>query len=189
MAYGIKVKLEGLEDVLKRLGTVRKAVQGRIVRKALEKATKPILSAAKAKAPKGATGLLRKSLGRKAKTYRRSGTSMIILGPRTGFAKQGKKGKKITALGKKFRAAGVNPSKYAHLVEKGTKPHSLGKGSQLRTRRTLTALLIGRSIQHGAGHPGTKAQPFLAPAWAGQKAQAEETIRSEIEAGILAETA
>jgi HK97 gp10 family phage protein len=100
-------------------------MQNKILRKAVGDASKIVLKTAKQKVPKGETGLLKKSLGRKISVNRRTGRVVAIVGPRTGY-KSTKKGKKITKLGEQFKAAEVNPVRYAHLVEKGTK-HSAPK--------------------------------------------------------------
>lgn len=45
---------------------------------------------------------------------------------------------------------------FAHLIEFGTRPHSLSKGATLRRRRS--------GLKPGAMHPGTPARPTLGPA-------------------------
>ncbi len=171
----IKAQLTGLEDVKRRLGKVKAGVARKLTRQAVTKGTKLVLNAAKGLVPVGPTGLLKKSLGSVIKTYS-SGAVVGIVGPRTGFTKTGrgkKTRRKETALGAKFRAAGVRPTLYAHLVEFGTRPHAIGKGS-----------LVRKGIQRGRGHPGSKAQPFLGPAWTGQETAVTEVIRTTLEDGI-----
>jgi HK97 gp10 family phage protein len=112
MAFGVRARLTGLKDVLDRLAHLRKqTTRSKIARRALQMASTPILKTAKRLAPKE-TGLLRKSIGRRLKTYRRTGTVFVMIGPRYGF-------KQLVTLasGKQHLR---NPIKYAHLVELGT---------------------------------------------------------------------
>src|SRR5262249_13600056 len=88
-------------------------VRKKVLRKAINEASKIVLKAAKANVPR-ASGLLKKSLGRKVKVYRASGTVVAIIGPRTGFKQDvHRDGRKVAVL--------ANPTKYAHLVERGTR--------------------------------------------------------------------
>ena len=115
MSYRVKAQVDGLADLLARLNGLKRQVASRILRKAVAEAGKIILKVAKQKAPRE-SGLLRKSLGRKVKVYRSSGTAVAIVGPRLGFKQVVRR-----ARGKWFPAdVASNPVKYAHLVELGT---------------------------------------------------------------------
>lgn len=106
----LKGRMSGEKKLNRKLSRLKEAVKRRVLRKAVTAASKPVLKAAKTKAPKQ-TGLLRKSLGRRTKTYRKSGVAVAVVGPREGFSKE------VVVNGKsEFR----NPVKYAHLVELGT---------------------------------------------------------------------
>lgn len=104
--------LTGLTSALAALDKVSDRLRGKVLRKALTAGQKPLIAAARSRAPKR-TGLLRKSLGSKVKIYRTSNSFVAVTGPRTSI--QGEhKGKKVV------------PARYAHLVELGTKrasPH------------------------------------------------------------------
>jgi HK97 gp10 family phage protein len=80
-------------------------VQRRVLRQAVNAAGTPVAKAAKSKAAKE-SGLLKKSLGKKLKTYPERMTVVGIIGPRTNVTGE-HNGKKRW------------PAKYAHLVEKG----------------------------------------------------------------------
>ena len=110
MAYKIKGKIEGLRDVLAALDNVEKKVKKKAIRKAAGVAGTIVLKAAKARARK-ATGLLRKSLGKKIKVYKSGAVGVAIVGPRLGF-------RQVVSRG--GRDVLSNPTKYAHLVELGT---------------------------------------------------------------------
>ncbi len=96
-----------------RLNDLKGRVLGNIQRKAITAGTKPIADAEKRLAPQQSK-TLRKSIGRKTKIYRNSGIGVGIVGPRSKFTKvigQTRKGKPIVR----------QPSRTAHLVERGTK--------------------------------------------------------------------
>ncbi len=101
-------------------------------------------------------GQLKKSLGSKVKSYSRTKTSVAIIGPRTGFRKQ----IGVYVKGGKKHHAGepiiIDPVKYAHLVEKGTKTQApqdflgpAGKTGGKVTGATMS-LLTDRAIEEAA---------------------------------------
>jgi HK97 gp10 family phage protein len=141
---------------------------------AVRAAAKPIVDDAKARCPVR-FGALRESIGLAVRFYSRSGTAVAVIGPRVEYKASGKGGKMFAVKGK------VIPANYAHLVEYGTRPHAIGKGSQLE--RT-TASTKGR--QTGLMHPGAKAQPFLRPAFDSNKQNAERIIQDELTKAVEA---
>lgn len=128
-AFAIKARIEGIEQVQAMLKNLTPATQRKVLRPALNAEGVKIRQAAKRNVP-NVTGLLRKSLGKKSKTYT-DGTVIVIVGPRRGFKR---------VIDGKPR----NPVNYAHLVEFGTKPHFL------RPQKTK-----GKT---GKMHPGARAQ-------------------------------
>lgn len=98
-----------LDRVIKELGT--KAAL-RILDRASRDVLRPMLSAARARVSVR-YGVLKKSLGIKTKKYRRSGTIVTALGPRSGF--------KVPVVDRRTgKTKLVNPQMYSHLVERGT---------------------------------------------------------------------
>lgn len=91
-----------LEKLLRALGP---RVQRKVLRGAVTAASSPVLKAAKRKAAKQ-SGLLKKALGRKIVTNKKTGGVTAVIGARKGVEGQYK--------GKLRR-----PSRYSHLVEKG----------------------------------------------------------------------
>ena len=65
--------------------------------------------------PPKESGLLRKSIAKKVKTYATSGTVVAVIGPRAGF------GKVVVVDKKTGRTQYRDPLHYSHLVEFGTK--------------------------------------------------------------------
>lgn len=151
MAFAIKARLEGVETALAALGEVARTVRNKVLRKAVNAASRLVLDAARALVPKD-TGMLRKSLGVRIQTYRGSGKVVAVIGPRTGYTRT-RSGTQQTALGRKIKETGRNPSKYAHLVEYG---HALVRGGKV------------------AG--SVPAKPFLRPAFETNKGQLAETM-------------
>lgn len=114
MALGVRVQLNGLEKPLAALVAMRGSRQRAILRRALTKATRPIVPAARAKVPVR-FGLLKKSLGRKLKTTK-DGVVYVVIGPRKGMKKQVGT---VTRGPRKGQPVYEDPAKIAHLVEQG----------------------------------------------------------------------
>jgi HK97 gp10 family phage protein len=91
-----------------------------------------------------------KAIGIKTKTYKRSGTVVVVVGPRA----------------EKINAEGHRPSNTAHLIELGTEPHTIRsrtKGGGLLSNINTAdenIQVFGSEVQH----PGIAPQPFLRPA-------------------------
>ena len=156
MAFKIQAKLEdkGLQKLLEKLSTLPKKVQKKTLNKAIAAGNRIILGAAKARVRRR-TGMLARALGQRVKIYRSGGVVVGITGPRTGYVKT-RTGRKATALAKRFAAAGVKPTKYAHLVEQG----------------------------HSGPHPAP-AYPFLRPAFDSTRGQVLDAMSRIIQDGIL----
>ena len=152
-----------LERQLARLGT---KVEKKLKKQAVKAAAKPIVVSARGKGPRE-SGLLAESLGSFVKTYR-SGTTVAIVGPRRKFRVRQKV--EITGASK-----GREPANYAHLVEGGTKPHFMPKA------------VIGGVVLTAFQHPGTEAQPFMAPAFNQHKNRAFKIMADKLRKGIARE--
>ena len=158
MGFKVTAKIDGMEGLLNRLRAMKQGARNKILKPAVTAGAKVILTAAKANLRAHnlqGTGLLLRSLGTKVKVMR-SGVVVGIVGPRTGYKMvkgPGGKRRTVTKLGQKFAAAGQNPIYYAHLIEFGTRAHSVARGASLRKHKG-----------GGKMHPGAKAYPFLRPA-------------------------
>lgn len=154
-------------------------------------AAKVLERAAKAGSPRR-TGMLHKAQGVIAKKGRKGTT--------TSFAVQGAKKrteKMVVPPGRK-KAVRVVPAFYDHLVQGGTRPHSVSKGQRLgRVQKPSKAgKLIGRHVeetsQGGTRHPGAKANPYRRRAWQssqGEAGQAAVAAMGEAERKIFAKAA
>lgn len=165
---------EGLERV------ERTAKKRQIAQKAVRAGAKLVQQAAKARAPKRKrSGALKRSIGIKAAKGRKGKT--------LAYAVVGARRKVIT----RYKGRKTVPANYAHLVEKGTKPHSLLK----RAKGALAKLKRLAQVKAGVGrqHPGAKAKPFLRPALESQRQAAYSvmlrTLAAEVEKELAKQAA
>lgn len=191
MTWGVKVELLGANQVRSLLTGWKPSTQRRMIRPAVTKGARIISRATKREAPKE-SGLLKKSIGTKVKTYK-SGVVVGIIGPRKGFrrpvivSRATKKGERKGTAG--VRVVYRDPAKYAHLVHGGTQAHGLGAGSQVRRKtrefarsgkyvRTAAYDALGR--QFGHRHPGARANPFIQRAFDSTISAVQATMLREI---------
>jgi hypothetical protein len=126
------VQMQGIDRIKRALASLGAAAANRILRKGVTAGIQIYAKAMKVAAPKE-TGLLKKSIGHKVKTYRifnehvpahytpskNAGKTTGYAGPRTGFKREVTvklKNKKGRTVGKRQEVR--DPIRYAHLVEK-----------------------------------------------------------------------
>lgn len=142
MAYGgmtIKVKVDGLAALIARIRSLEKKMANRIMRKVLRAGARELSNVAKSYIKRD-TGTLYKSIGIKIKAYRNTGVVVAVVGPRTKFIKQTRKGKRWA-------------SKYAHLYEFGRKTFKQ-KDKIVTVKRggsTYSYLRAGRMVRGVSG--------------------------------------
>ena len=175
MAFGVGIKFD-LRDLTRQLELRGKNVR-KVATKALRAAAKPVIAdvqsrllALSAKPGWTHTGLSAKSIGVISAGRKRGqpGVIRLKIGARPGFRMNRKTGQQT---GTRFRlvftrrAGGREyvfvPANVLHLLELGTRPHTVGHGSSIR-----------KSVQHGGGHPGARPQPSLKPAVESKQAEA-----------------
>lgn len=126
--------------------------------KGAKAAGKVVSTAAKAGA-KRVSGAMKSAIGVKAAKGNRGLTeSIAVIGARKKIQKM------VTRPGRR-KATKAVPAFYLHLVEKGAKPHAVGKGSKIGRKGKAT-------VASGGKHPGTSPQPFLGPAYQATKSEA-----------------
>ncbi len=141
------IKLFGDKELrrkLEKLGKANNRSRNKVIRQAVSFSMTPVSKAAKTNLRPGHgfdTGLLKKSIGKKTKTYK-GVTFIAVVGPRKGFKKEVEvNGTLVTR----------NPSKYAHLVEFGTR-HSRAfpflRPALLENKATVESRLRQR-LSHG----------------------------------------
>ncbi len=147
-----KVDQGGYTRVIRKLADIDQRVATKAVQDGQKETGQTITKSAKAGVPKR-TGLLRKSIGYKVKTYRASKTVIVLIGPRKGY---------------RFQVKGkwVNPTKYAHLVEFGRKRVIAGQSRKGATKATILTdrtNFFGKEVAMVAPHP------FMRSAWDGNR--------------------
>lgn len=163
----ISISLVGDKELIAKLMALGPKVYKNVVSKAARRAMAPVIKTARQLAPKE-TGQLRKSIGVKQKKYPRNGRIVTIVGPRTGFEIT----TTVDTIFGKLKTT-RNPVKYAHLVEYGTRAHTLASvdGDKLKIM----------------SHPGATAKPFMRPAFDANEQRAVSIMRSELAAGVVRE--
>lgn len=149
MSFRVEFKVPGLAKEVARLRNLKAALRRRVIRSAVRKSVSVVNKLAKA-GVKVRYGLLRRALGVRVKVYP-SGVVIGVVNARPGHRQQ---------IGKRTH----DPRFYAHLVERGAKPHGY------KTRRGT--------------HRGAKAQPFLAPAIAAGTPRIQQIFTDEINAAL-----
>ena len=161
MALAGSLKLEGGKELERRLKSLGAKVQRKVLRGAIRKASRTMITAAKRRVPVD-SGALKASLGTRIKVYKRSGTVVGIVGPRTKFKT------------KKASSETSSPAKYAHLVEAGTASHYV----------PCTKLPGGLIVPRKYLHPGARGVGFLEQAFDVTKSSALHAMISEVSRGI-----
>jgi HK97 gp10 family phage protein len=159
----VKAELKGVEEAVRNLTRLGKAVRARVKRKALTKGSQVVNREVKQNAPTDSK-LLRKSLYYRIKSYRQGGLMIAYVGPRLGFRQM-------------VRGKPRDPRFYAHIVERGRKAVTAKKGRKLAFEadgRTVFARRV-RAV------PGTR---FMSRAWQSSKGPAEAAMIAEIKAGV-----
>ncbi len=198
MSDTFEVRLEGMADLIRRLHTLEYKFARAAASKALRQACKPMLTeaAGRLSARHGLeSGLLKKSLGLKSKSYRNGGLIVVIIGPRAGY-----EGMYAVPAGRVFVQVGGVRSRKSGGKRVGGK---FGKTTRilrpLPDRRTdglgnftwptmkRNPLRYAHLTEKGiAPRGGSDRKPFLLPSFQGGKSQAEATFRSVLEAELSA---
>jgi HK97 gp10 family phage protein len=176
----IYTRVIGADELTKLLKQLEPRYFRQAVRKGLNNGSKTILRQAKANV-QVETGTLRRALGRKIVAHKKRTGYLAIIGPRMDAKRPTKTSskRKVTFARKVRRARWVprdeiaTPYRYAHLVEKGTRPHAVGRGSSLRS-----------GAQVGIRHPGAKPYPFLEPAYDSTRVSVSNDIRTQLQLAL-----
>ncbi len=158
---GVRANLSGTKELLAGMEDMKQAMKNKILRPAVNAMAGIFLKGAKAKCK---SKLIRKSLGRKVKTYKNGPVG--IVGPRKGFA--------TVVNGEK-----VDPANIAHLLEGGRGPVAVKKAS----------ILAGHGQFWGQQVGPAAAQPFLRPAYDEGKGQAIQEATTKIQEGVAKQAA
>lgn len=163
--------ISGLKELQDTLNMLPAAIAKGALRGATSKAMTPVSKSAKANVRQqtNGTGLLAKSIGKKTRLYRMTGSAVTIVGPRKGF--KAKVGERRSGFREAYRTGRAtqdtfrNPSNYAHLVERG-----------FRRRMNIRGKLVDMGRE--------PARPFLAPALRHNRGTVVTIFKREIGNGI-----
>lgn len=162
------VEITGLQETMANLRALPGASQRAVLRPAVTKAASPVFRAAKDLAPVGdgrtPDGRKRPHMKRtikktRAKTYKRTGTVLIVLGPEK------------------------NKAPHTHLVSEGTQAHDIVLSKPAKLKNVI--LPKGTRIRHSGATPN----PFMDNAGIAAGPQARAILEREIPVGIEKEAA
>lgn len=143
-AFRVTAKIEGLEEFIRKLNGATDAYKLKYLRRAMGKATVIVKNSAKPMVPVR-SGQLQKSIGTSTRAYKDSTVVVGFVEPKKGFKTlYGNRGGASAASGRTTSLRWIDPRKYAHLVERGTRPRYVKAG-----------------MYRGAAPP----KPFLGPAF------------------------
>lgn len=164
------VAITGMKELQEKLGGLKRSFQNRILRKGVRAGSREQSKVAKSTAPRR-FGILRRSMSNKLAKMQRDGTILGVAGPRRKFTKTDKEGRKI------------DPSKYAHLVERGTRQRQnqpLDTPKSGKKRKSLSFTLNGQRRAFARIIQASKANPFMARAYEASKGSAMQQFTSKV---------
>jgi HK97 gp10 family phage protein len=144
---------EKFDDIERILDALPKALGPKVVQKCLREGAKPLVKQIKANAPVK-TGKLKKSIG--IVNGRGENKASVTVGPRRG------KGKYTKGWA-------------AHIIEYGAAAHTIKP-------KKKKGLAFGGTVQPEVHHPGSKAHPFMRPAWDTHHAIVRQEIAKNLRA-------
>lgn len=118
---GYEIRVVGDKELMRRLEKLSRSLSNKILRPAVAAACRPMRSAARAGAPM-VMGNLKASIEQKVKTGKVA--VFGVIGPRSDVV-----GTRVDLFG---RTVPEKPSKIAHLVEGGARPHTIRTGRGLK---------------------------------------------------------
>jgi hypothetical protein len=161
----------GLRDVQQKMLSLPRRMGTNVVRRGLLAGAGVVRDQARINAPqppaksaKGSprSGLLRKKIASETRGVFRDGKGIPV------------EHRAVVHIQKR-KAGEPSARVYDAPVEKGSRPHAVGKGSILTVWKGSKRV----ANQHGAMHPGTAAQPFMKPAFETKKFEAIKVIEAK----------
>ena len=159
------VFITGDKELLRKLKTLDEKVERRALKKANAKAIRPVVRAAKA-GVRPVSKTVAKGIGIRHKRYARTKTHVVVVGVRNQASVAVERQHTNPFTGETSMRK-HDPRHTAHLIEGGTKPHTITIG------------------KFSVRHPGTTAKPFLEPALERNETQVVAVHRSVLRQEIL----
>lgn len=173
----VRIDTASLERTVRRLADLDKRAARKAVRAGINEVSKLVLGEARALVPRR-TGQLRRSLGRKVKSYKGGAVILGIVKPRGKVKVKGKyvaKFRKDFTGSTRFPGVGtVDPVKYAHLVE-------YGRAAVTRKRKKV---LAGGGVVWGVRVRAAAPRPFMRPAWERFRAASPGVIKAYLDRAL-----
>lgn len=175
----------GYPEIAAKLRDMPYKLRQRAIRRGVTKAARVVAKEAKARVPSKVTGLLKSSIGFRVGTMKRTGEVYAVVGPRRGYGQAFNNLESLKRRRAKIRKAvrGVemnganfrNPTRYAHLVEKGRKISDAARGGPATVLKTVEGRFIGKRA--AAASP----RPFLKPTMHATRDMYRLTVMREIQ--------
>lgn len=189
MAVNVKFKTTGVPELFAALQAIDKKVARKSMRSGIKEINKAVLAKIKSLV-QVETKTLRKAQGSKIVSFKSGLVQVGITGARFDAKPKPGKQAKPKKFSRKVKVKGLygeremerTPTYYAHLVEFGTRAHSLGKGARI-ARKDKRRVKVS---QHGMKHPGAVEKPFMRPAHEYGKSISVETIRKHLLTALAA---
>jgi hypothetical protein len=175
-----RITTAGEEDIKKALDGVRDAVRNKVLKDAIKGVGKNGSRKQKTLLKNKRTRQLHRSLGMKFQSYRRGTSFIVVLGPRRGF--------KIIGPGGRT----VNPTQYAHLLERGRKSVRAKKTSLFGRRGVMTFVITkgrGKGFRRSRQVRAFAGRPFMRPTLDYLKMVAPWIMRDIITRGVESQAA
>lgn len=176
VAVDLRIQTVGIERTLQKLSEYPEKVQRRALRLAVSAGGTVLVRAVKANSPR-LTGLFRRSIAAKVKSYQGGAVVVAIAGQTSQVRSRKKLGPGRGGISGRGEVVPI------HFLERDIKPHRIG----VRRSRALILLIDGEvlAFRKSAMHPGHRGYRMVerAAAQAGGEAQArvEEKLREEVE--------
>lgn len=186
MSAGIKIT--GVDATMKKLDRFSGSVRRKIIRKAVRVGGKVHLDTAKQMAPRGTTGLFRRSMRQVVRSYAKKGVFISIVGQQKDkhFSDKAKAVAARKTGGLSGGISGTGRVVPIHLVDQPTKPHRILSNS---ASEKPMAFLAGGSVRFArtVDHPGTAGHRFMERAESSSRQRARAAFTEEAKRGITAE--
>lgn len=180
---------------LSKLQNLSKNLQNKVIREANSASSRVIKEAVLPHVPQE-SGILKRSMAVRAKTYR-SGAVTSVVGPRSQYQSWSTSGTRTVSFIKILnnpKAKIQKPSKYAHLVHGGTRPHQIvtrfsGRLIYNRGRWATTAKNFRKPTRNFTviNHPGSMPIPFMHRGYRRSESRALALWKSTASAAITRE--
>ena len=159
--------VHGADKLALRLKDLAPKLTEREVKRIMRGAGQEIVKRAKANLTAVDTGLLRDSIGLVVRAPRRGNRVVVVVGARGDAA--------FTMVDSRTGKVMKRPTKYAHLVEFGTRPHRIVRKGISKSGRPWVQVI---------DHPGTDPRPFMRPAFDGAGASVQARMQREVKKGL-----